>query len=139
MKKLMLLAATALFSAPLAAQPVAITGGKLVIGDGSAPIDNGVVVFDNGRIIAVGPASSVTIPAGTRVIAARGKWVTPGIVAGYSRIGLAEVDSGVGNVDDTGSDGPYTAAIDVSYSVNPGATPIAVSRAGGVTRAIVSP
>lgn len=138
MKKL-LLAAAALIATPAIAEPVAVTGGKLVLGDGSAPIDNGVVVFDNGRIIAAGPASSVTIPAGTRVIAARGKWVTPGIVAGYSRIGLAEVDSGVGNVDDTGSDGPYTAAIDVSYSVNPGATPIAVSRAGGVTRAIVSP
>lgn len=139
MKKLFLLAAAALIAAPALAEPVAVTGGKLVLGDGSAPIDNGVVLFDNGRILAAGPASAVPIPAGTRIIAARGKWVTPGIVAGYSRIGLAEVDSGVGNVDNSSSNGPYSAAIDVSYSVDPGATPIAVSRAGGVTRAIVSP
>ena len=139
MKKLTLLAAAALIAAPAAAEPVAITGGKLVIGDGSAPIDHGVVVIDNGRVVSAGAADSVTIPAGATVVAARGKWVTPGIVAGFSRIGLAEVDSGVGNVDDSGSDGPWSAAIDVAYSVNPTATPIAVSRAGGVTRAIVAP
>ena len=32
------------------------------------------------------------LPAGTQVIDATGKWVTPGIVAGFSRLGLAEVD-----------------------------------------------
>ena len=32
------------------------------------------------------------LPAGTQVIDATGKWVTPGIVAGFSRLGLADVD-----------------------------------------------
>ncbi|WP_260483811.1 amidohydrolase family protein [Sphingomicrobium flavum] len=139
MKKLMLLAATALFSAPLTAQPVAITGGKLVIGDGSAPIDNGVVVIDNGRVVAAGGPGTM-IPAGATIIAARGKWVTPGIVASFSRIGLAEVDGSVDGANDTDAGGsPYSAALDISWSVNPLADPINVSRADGVTRAIIAP
>lgn len=139
MTKAFLLAAAAFLAAPLAAEPVAITGGKLVVGDGRAPIDNGVVVIDNGKVVAAGSADDVAIPAGAKVVVARGKWVTPGIVAGFSRVGLVEVDSGVDNVDDTGSDGPWSAAIDVSHSVNPASSTLAVARADGVTRAIVAP
>src|SRR5213075_2065859 len=73
------------------------------------------------------------------------------IVAGFSRLGLAEVDliaqeedgggasdtSGV--ADDTTSNGPFNAAIDVVPALNPLDTTIAVNRADGVTRAIVAP
>ena len=132
--------AALLAATPALAQPVAITGGKVVIGDGSAPIEGGTVVVDNGRIVAAGPAGSVRVPAGATTIDAAGQWVTPGLVAGFSRIGLVEVDGGVSGASDAGASGsPYSAAIDVSYSVNPLATPIAVSRADGVTRAIVAP
>ena len=125
---------------PALAQPVAITGGKVVIGDGSAPIEGGTVVVDNGRIVAAGPAGSVRIPAGATTVDATGQWVTPGLVAGFSRIGLAEVDGGVSSANDvSASDSPWSAAIDVTWSVNPMAEPIAVSRADGVTRAIVAP
>ncbi|WP_265529420.1 amidohydrolase family protein [Sphingomicrobium marinum] len=138
MKKL-LLAAAALIAPPAAAEPVAITGGKLVIGDGSAPIDNGVVVIDDGRVIAVG-GPDTAIPAGATIVAARGKWVTPGIVASFSRIGLAEVDGNVDAANDTDADdSPYSAALDISWSINPAADPINVSRADGVTRAIIAP
>ena len=38
------------------------------------------------------------------MIDARGKWVTPGIVAGFSRLGLSEVDlGGDGTTDDSAS------------------------------------
>jgi len=85
--KRLLLPLLALVSTPALAQTIAITGGKVVIGDGSAPIDGGTVIVSNGRIVAAG--SNVAVPAGAQRIDATGKWVTPGIVAGFSRIGLA--------------------------------------------------
>ena len=125
-------------SAPAAAQTIAITNGIVARGDGSAPEQGGTVVIRDGRIVAAG--NGVGIPAGAQVIDARGKWVTPGIVAGFSRLGLAEVDLGAPGSDDTDADnGPFSAAIDVVPAINPLNTTIAVSRADGVTRAVVAP
>ena len=45
------------------------------------------------------------LPAGAQVIDATGKWVTPGIVAGFSRLGLAEVDLSAEGSDDTSANG----------------------------------
>ena len=139
MRRLTLFAAALMAAAsPLAAQTVAITNGTLVLGDGSEPIQGGTVVVRNGRIVAAGPG--VAVPSGSEVIDANGKWVTPGIVAGFSRLGLAEVDLGADGSDDTDSgNGPFNAAIDVTPAVNPKASTIAVSRADGVTRAVVAP
>jgi imidazolonepropionase-like amidohydrolase len=137
-------------SVAAAAQTFVITGGTVAIGDGSQPIPNGMVVVRDGRIVAAGDIR-MKLPAGTQVIDATGKWVTPGIVAGFSRLGLAEVDLTAskedgggrsdtsGAADDTTSDGPFNAAIDVVPALNPLDTTIAVNRADGVTRALVAP
>jgi len=144
--------ASLLFAAagPVAAQTLAITGGTVALGDGSQPIANGMVVIRDGRIVAAGDVR-MKLPEGTQVIDATGKWVTPGIVAGFSRLGLAEVDLTAseedgggrsdtsGAADDTTSNGPFNAAIDVVPAINPLDTTIAVNRADGVTRAIVAP
>ncbi|HVH37429.1 MAG TPA: amidohydrolase family protein [Sphingomicrobium sp.] len=125
-------------AAPAAAQTIVITNGVIARGDGSGPEEGGTVVIRNGRIVAAG--TGVSIPAGAQVIDAGGKWVTPGIVAGFSRLGLAEVDLGASGSDDTDADsGPFSAAIDVVPAINPLATTIAVSRQDGVTRAVVAP
>ncbi len=123
---------------PAAAETIAITNGTLVIGDGSEPIVGGTVVIRDGRVVSAG--SNVSVPAGARVVDATNKWVTPGIVAGFSRLGLAEVDLGASGSDDTDTGGsPFNAAIDVTPAVNPKASTIAVSRTDGVTRAVVAP
>jgi imidazolonepropionase-like amidohydrolase len=139
MKRFALLfaSATALIAAPLAAQTTAITGGRVVIGDGSAPIDGGTVLIRGGRVVAAG--LNVTIPVDARRIDATGKWVTPGIFAGFSRIGLVEVGAVTETNDMNASGSPFSAALDVQYAINPFASPIAVNRAAGVTRAVVSP
>jgi imidazolonepropionase-like amidohydrolase len=124
-------------AAPAAAQTIAITGGTIATGDGSEPVA-GTVVIRNGRIVAAGPMAG--IPAGATIVDATGKWVTPGIVAGFSRLGLSEVDLSGGGSNDTEADnGPFSAAIDVTPAINPLASTIAVNRADGVTRAIVAP
>lgn len=124
-------------AAPVAAQTIAITGGTVALGDGSDPIPNGTVVIRNGRIAAAG--LEVSVPADAQVIDARGKWVTPGIVAGFSRLGLSEVDLSGGLSDDRAQNSPFSAAIDVAPGVDPNGSTIPVNRADGVTRAVVAP
>ena len=138
-----------IFAVPAAAQTFAIVNGIVATGDGSQPIQGGIVVVRNGRVVAAG--AGVRVPADAQVIDATGKWVTPGIVAGFSRLGLAEVDLTAhaeegggasdtsGSADDTTSNGPFNAAIDVVPAINPLDTTIAVNRADGVTRALVAP
>ena len=125
-------------AAPAAAQTFAITGATVALGDGSEPIPNGMVVVRDGRVVAAGDVR-MKLPAGTPVIDATGKWVTPGIVAGFSRLGLADVDLAAEGADDTTANGPFSAAIDTATEINPLDTTIAVNRADGVTRAIVAP
>ncbi|HEX4738615.1 MAG TPA: amidohydrolase family protein [Allosphingosinicella sp.] len=129
--------ALALLSAPAAAQTIAITGGTVALGDGSEPIPGGTVIVRDGRIVAAG--RGVAVPAGAQMMDATGKWVTPGIVAGFSRVGLAEVEAVDPANDISARNSPFSAAIDVAPAINPKAQPIAVNRAGGVTRAIVAP
>jgi imidazolonepropionase-like amidohydrolase len=135
----LLMACAALIALPAAAhaQTVAITGGKVVIGDGSAPIENGTVVFRDGRVVAAG--RNVAVPAGARTIDAQGKWVTPGIFAGFSRLGLVGVDAVDQTNDAVARTSPFGAAIDVAPAINPDVPAMGVSRVAGVTRAIVAP
>lgn len=135
--KALLIALMAFASTPALAQTTAITGGKLVIGDGSAPIEGGTVVFANGRVVAAG--RGVAVPAGATVIDARGKWVTPGIVAGFSRLGLVGVDAVDPSNDASANRSMFNAALDVAPAINPDVAAIPINRAAGVTRAIVSP
>ncbi|MES2066292.1 MAG: amidohydrolase family protein [Pseudomonadota bacterium] len=136
MKRLLLLSA-AFLAAPAAAQSVAITNARLVIGDGSAPIEGGTVIVRDGRVVAAGKA--VAVPAGIATVDAGGRWVTPGIVAGFTRMGIVEVD-GVDETNDAGArTSPFHAAIDIAPAVNPATSSIPLNRAEGVTRAIVAP
>ena len=84
------LVASLLAPSVVAAQTVAIVGGK-VYPVSAPPIDNGTVLIRDGRIVAVG--ASVTVPAGAQRIDAAGKIVTPGFVNGASRVGLEEIGS----------------------------------------------
>jgi imidazolonepropionase-like amidohydrolase len=130
-------AAVAAFATPVAAETIAITGGRLVVGDGSAPIEGGTVVMRDGKIIAAG--ANIAIPAGARQIDATGKWVTPGVFAGFTRLGLSEVDAVNGTNDKSGGKSGFSAAIDVAPAIDPFRSPFAVNRAAGVTRAVVAP
>src|SRR5690348_6749963 len=123
---------------PAAADTIAITNGTVATGDGSGPIQNATVVIRDGRIVAAG--QGVAVPAGARVIDASGKWVTPGLVAGFSRLGLTDVSGGAAGANDESADkGPFNAAIDVAPAINPNYQPIGVNRADGITRAVVAP
>ena len=119
------------------AETIAITGGKVIIGDGSAPIEGGTVVVRDGSVVSAG--AGVSVPAGARMIDASGKWVTPGVFAGFSRIGLSEVDAVNGTNDKSGGKSGFSAGIDIAPAIDPFRTPFAVNRSAGVTRAVVAP
>ena len=68
------------------AQDVAVKGEQVHTMAGPM-IENGVVVIDDGTIVAVGPQASVAIPEGFRVIEA--KVVTPGLIDARTVVGLA--------------------------------------------------
>ena len=135
--KRFLLGCAALIALPASAQTVAITGGKVVIGDGSPPVENGTVVITNGRVVAAG--AGVAIPAGAERVDASGKWVTPGIVAGFTRMGLVGVDAVDPTNDTEARNSPFNASLDMAPAINPDVAAMAVNRAAGVTRASVSP
>lgn len=122
---------------PVLAQTVAITGGKVVIGDGSDPIEGGTVLVQDGKVVAAG--KGIAVPAGVKTIDASGKWVTPGLVVAVTDLGLFDVDAVDDSNDDDASKSPFSAALDLSAAINPDAQHIKVSRAGGVTRAAVAP
>ena len=134
---LLVSAAAMLVAAPAAAQTIAITGGNVVIGDGSAPIQGGTVVLRDGKVVAAG--SGVAVPAGAQIVDATGRWVTPGLFAGFSRLGLIEVEAVRETNDSSANTGDFSAAIDIVPAINPNVTSIAINRAAGITRAVVAP
>lgn len=91
---------------PVASQTVAITGGRVFPVSGP-PIDNATVVVVDGKISSVG--TNVAPPAGARVINAKGKWVTPGLINAATRLGLVEVGS-VPSTNDATARGDHAVA-----------------------------
>src|SRR5215475_7596810 len=75
-------AATLLTSAARA-QTLVIRGGTLIDGTGRAPIEDSVIVIENGRFRAVGRAGEVQVPAGAQIVDVRGKTVLPGFIDGH--------------------------------------------------------
>jgi imidazolonepropionase-like amidohydrolase len=58
----------------------AFEGARVIVGDGSAPIENATIVVTAGRIAQVGPAARATVPAGATRVSLAGKTVMPTIV-----------------------------------------------------------
>ncbi|MDQ6611167.1 MAG: amidohydrolase, partial [Gemmatimonadota bacterium] len=59
---------------------VALTNVRVIDGTGAAPRENQTIIVSEGKISAVGPTSSIAVPAGAQVISLNGKTVIPGLV-----------------------------------------------------------
>ena len=73
------------------AKKTAITNATVHVGNGNV-IENGTVVFDNGKITYAGATAGA--PSAETTIDAKGKHVYPGIILPASNLGLQEI-SGV--------------------------------------------
>ncbi|MGH9914554.1 MAG: amidohydrolase family protein, partial [Pyrinomonadaceae bacterium] len=74
-----LLAASFFTASAQEVEPLAITNAVIIDGNGKPPIEDGTVVIRSGKIEAVGSASVIKVPAGVRVIDAKGRSVMPGL------------------------------------------------------------
>ncbi len=65
---------------------IALTGARILTmaGSDAGAIDNATIVISGDRIVAVGPAGSVAVPAGAKVIDATGKTIMPGLVDAHA-------------------------------------------------------
>jgi N-acyl-D-amino-acid deacylase len=101
-------------STPQASAVTAVTGAILLDGSGRAPIRDSVVLIKGDTLTAVGRRGSVRIPAGARVIDARGLVLAPGFIDTH-------------NHSDRGLDEDPAATTQVSQGI----TTIAVGQDGG--------
>jgi imidazolonepropionase-like amidohydrolase len=74
-------------SAQQPAATKAFTGARLVDGTDRAPVDNATIVVRDGKIVAAGPATQVTVPGGAERVSLAGKTVIPGLVNAHGHVG----------------------------------------------------
>jgi imidazolonepropionase-like amidohydrolase len=65
-------------SSPITTDTSALVGGTIYVSPTEAPILNGVVLIKGGKIAAVGPGSSVTLPPGIKVLDCSGLTIMAG-------------------------------------------------------------
>jgi imidazolonepropionase-like amidohydrolase len=136
---LSLAALTLVASGSLSAQDVvAITGGTIYPVSGPK-IENGTIILADGVITAVG--TNLVLPTNARRVDATGKWITPGLVASATSLGVTEI----GAVPDT-RDGRargtnnIAAAFRAWDAFNPHSVSLPVARQdGGITTVGVMP
>ncbi|MHA7820729.1 MAG: amidohydrolase family protein [Erythrobacter sp.] len=126
--------ALALAASSVSAQDFVIVNATLALGDGSEPIADGVVVVENGTVSYAGRPDGRSFES-DEVIDVNDAWVTPGLFASVTTLGLSDVSAVSESNDITAGGAPFSAALDVAPIVNPGSQHILVSRAGGITRA----
>lgn len=116
---------------------MAIVGGTVFDGAGRK-IENGVVIVTDGKIAAVGDAST-PVPGGHRVVDARGRFVTPGIIDVHSHLGVYPSPGVQGMSDGNEATSPNTAQVWAEHSIWPQDPGFNTARAGGVTTLHILP
>lgn len=108
--------------------PVAYAGARILTVAGE-PIDNGILIVENGKIIAVGPRDATSLPKGTEVIELKGV-IIPGLVDTHSHIG------GPSGGDGSGPINPDCRVLDSINVRDPG---LRKAQAGGLTTVNIMP
>jgi imidazolonepropionase-like amidohydrolase len=108
-------------SAAIAAQkPGGVTvfeGARLIVGDGSAPIDNAVFVVEGDRFTQVGRAGQVKVPAGATRVSLAGKTVMPAIIDTHTHMNSATRDALVEHLKNKAR---FGSAVVMSLGTDPG-------------------
>jgi imidazolonepropionase-like amidohydrolase len=117
------------------AKPVAMVNGTIHPVSGPA-IEGGTLVFEKGKITAVGKDAAV--PEGAERVDLGGRHVYPGLFEAMSDIGLIEIDA-VRATNDKAEHGEINPNVKAWVSVNPDSEVIPVTRSNGVLLAVTAP
>jgi len=122
---------------PAVAQDYFISNAKLVTNTSDGIIDNTDILVRGGKIAQIG--ADLVAPADAELIKADGTWVTPGLIAPFSQLGLVDVgaEDATNDISSTGSKTSISEY--ASDSFNPKAASIANTRRVGITHAVISP
>ena len=77
--------------APASAQDYFISNAKLVTNGSDNIVEDADIVIRSGKIVQIG--SNLVAPADATLVKADGKWVTPGIIAPFSQLGLVDIEA----------------------------------------------
>ncbi len=113
-------------------RPRAFVGAHIIPIEGDE-IDDGVLVIDNGKIVAVGPKDNVTIPDDAEKIDVAGKTIMPGLICTHSHIGGS---GSLGGADGSGPIQPGVRIFDSLDVYDPG---FKRAVAGGLTTLNIMP
>jgi imidazolonepropionase-like amidohydrolase len=115
-------------------QAIAITGATIHVGNGTV-IQNGTLVFNNGKIVSVGTGAATS---GATEIKANGKHLYPGFIAPITNLGLTEFESVKATLDfqEIGNLNPHVRSL-VAYNTDSKVP--ATLRSNGVLMAQVTP
>ncbi len=113
----------------------ALVGATVHPVDGPA-IENGAVVVRNGRIEAVGPASSVSIPAGAERIQVTGH-LWPGMTDVSTGLGLQEIGQ-VQTATDQQETGTFNPHLRAMIGLQPHSVTYGVARMNGITSVVTA-
>jgi imidazolonepropionase-like amidohydrolase len=99
-------------------------------------IPRGTIIVKGSRIEAVG--KDVPIPTGAKIVDAAGLYAYPGMIDGCSTLGLTEIGAVAATNDsrETGRINPQVRAVE---ALRPDSMHIAITRANGITAALVVP
>lgn len=100
-------------------------------------IENGEILIDGGKILAIG--QRVDAPAGCQVFDAAGKLVTPGLIDAHTHIGLDETAIRWEGADYNEMSDPVTPEMRGIDGLNPIDEAFSQALAGGVTTAVTGP
>lgn len=119
------------FAVPLLAQETAqVFRGALIYPIAGEPIENGVLVVQGGKIVAVGKSGEVQVPPGAVEHNVEGKVIMPGLVDTHSHIGRGD-----------GGDASSTLhpSVRILDAIDPRATNFKKALVGGITTVNVMP
>src|SRR5271168_1004406 len=120
-------------------QSVLVVQGAQILPMTAPPIAQGVLVIKGGKIVAIGAAGLVQIPAGATIEDATGKIIMPGIVDSHSHIGIDGNPTVADSQDANESSGPVQPALRALDAIDPADPNIRMANAGGITTANIMP
>ncbi len=83
----LLLGLIALTTPSTAQSQTAFVGATIIDGNGGTPIEDGILLIQNGRVTAVGTRAQVPIPEKATVRDVNGKTIMPGIINAHGHVG----------------------------------------------------